>query len=175
MQHCGVNANADVGASRFDLLQGRARRECAVGDHGHGQATSPPSVTYVRAKLTQDAAYCRRGVVRCGHLITSHYQFSVYVARRLQTVQPLADGREGSTARRGIEKGDNCTINRGQVLAAENPRDFPSFRKGKPKIIRCQPRIRTPCPDQWPHSASRATGGGVRERWAACGQGSSSA
>jgi hypothetical protein len=44
LQDGGVDADADIGIARFDLLQGRAGREGAFGHDGHGQ---PPTTTGV--------------------------------------------------------------------------------------------------------------------------------
>src|SRR6185312_8643514 len=84
LQDGSVDADADVGVAGFDLLQGRAGRECALRHDRHGQPPATASVVDIRPQLAQDAPHSGRGVMWCRHLRSSRHQDQLYVARRLQ-------------------------------------------------------------------------------------------
>ena len=75
----GVDADADIGVAGFDLLQGRAGREGALGHDRHGEPPPPPGVADIRAKLAQGALYSGWSMVWCWHLSSSRYKIDEYV------------------------------------------------------------------------------------------------
>ena len=77
----GVDADADIGVAGFDLLQGRAGREGALGHDRHGETTATTGVAEIRAELAQGAFDSGRSMVWCWHLISSRYRINKYVAR----------------------------------------------------------------------------------------------
>ena len=81
LKHGGVDADADIGVAGFDLLQGRAGREGALGDDRHGETTVASGVTDIRAELAQGAFYSGRCMVGCWHLSSCCYRIYEYVAR----------------------------------------------------------------------------------------------
>lgn len=61
LQNAGIDAHA--GVAGFDSLQRRAGREGALGDDGHRQPPTPPSIVDVRAELAQGPPNGGRGIV----------------------------------------------------------------------------------------------------------------
>ena len=81
LKHGGVDADADIGVAGFDLLQGRAGREGALGHDRHGKTTVPTGVADIRAELAQGAFHRGWSMVWCWHLSSSRYKQDEYVAR----------------------------------------------------------------------------------------------
>jgi hypothetical protein len=73
LQNGGIDADADTGIARFDLLEGRTRRERALGHDRHGQPPPPTGVADIRAQLAQSAPHSGGRVVRRRHMRSSYY------------------------------------------------------------------------------------------------------
>jgi hypothetical protein len=84
MQDGGLDAHADIGVARFDLLESRAGCERAFCHDGHGQSPPSTSIADICTKLAQDTPHSGRGMVWRWHMRPSRYQTRLYVARRLQ-------------------------------------------------------------------------------------------
>lgn len=84
VQDGGIDAHADIGVARFDLLEGRAGCERAFRHDGHGQSPPSTSIMDICTELAQDAPHGGRGMVWRWHMRPSRYQMPIYVARRLQ-------------------------------------------------------------------------------------------
>ena len=68
MKDGSINADADGGVARFDLLQGRAGSESALRYDCHRQSPTTAGVVDVRAKLAQGALGGSRRTMRCRHV-----------------------------------------------------------------------------------------------------------
>lgn len=68
LKNAGINADADAGVSRLDLLQSRAGREGTLRHNSHGQAPTSTRIVDIGAQLAQSAPYGGRGGVRGRHL-----------------------------------------------------------------------------------------------------------
>ena len=80
LQDGGVDADADIGVAGFDLLQGRAGGEGALGHDRHGQPPPTAGIVDIRTQLSQGALHSGGLVVWCRHLRSSYSQCGVYVA-----------------------------------------------------------------------------------------------
>jgi hypothetical protein len=71
LQNAGIDPDTHVVVSRLDPLEGRARRECAFGHHGHGQPPAPTGVADVSTKRAQGTPNARGGSMGCGQMTPS--------------------------------------------------------------------------------------------------------
>ena len=153
LQDSSVDADADAGVPGFDLLQGRAGREGALGHNRHRQPAPPTGVVDVRAELSQGSPNSGRRVM--GSLAFEAFALRIAKICSTKLTKIIALGRAFKLARalNGAHAGclrqaDACFLGKQSTFPPYPVRrpESASFATSEFRCQSCQPGWR--CGDQ---------------------------